>query len=259
LQNYPNNQFPEKEYWQSVGEEMASKFANTQPAGIWIVSLYQSNGDTRLNFPLFGNPPPYILFTLEEQNEAYLNHFDQVGLKVWLQVEPGGASVDTLIHIILNRYKHHSSVIGFGLDVEWYKTHQFTGGKKLDDNEAERWEAKVKAIDPEYTLFLKHYSKSWMPPSYRGEIIFVDDSQDFTFWSNPFLAMISEFSDWGAKFSPNKVAFQYGYPNDRIWWSTLTDPPREIGNALINNITNCYGLFWVDFTITEVFPVNKIP
>lgn len=258
LQNFPNKQFPEKEYWQSVGEKMAGKFESTQPAGIWIVSLYQSNGDTRLNFPAFGGPYDHILSISEDQNAEYLSYFDKVGLQLWLQVEPGSASVDTLVHIVLNRYKNHSAVAGFGVDVEWYKTHQHSGGKKLDDEEAERWENKVKAIKPEYTLFLKHYSKSWMPPNYRGGIIFVDDSQDFCYASDSFDAMVNEFISWGAKFFPNKVAYQYGYPKDRVWWSRLLDPPGDIGHALINHIPNCYGLFWVDFTITEIFPINLV-
>ncbi|MFQ5583686.1 MAG: hypothetical protein ACE5GL_04560, partial [Calditrichia bacterium] len=257
--NYPNNQFPSKEYWQYVGDEMAQKFKDTGPGGIWIVSLYQSNGDTRLNFPVQGAPFGHVLATASDQNDDYLAYFDNTGLKVWLQVEPGLANVDTLIHIILNRYKHHPSVAGFGVDVEWYGVPQHSGGKKLDDQTPQHWEQKVKAVNPEYTLFLKHYSKSWMPPNYRGNIIFVDDSQDFTFSAEPFNAMISEFSAWGTKFYPNKVAFQYGYPKDRSWWSQLNDPPGDIGKALIKNIPNCSGLFWVDFTVTEVFPPGQIP
>lgn len=258
LNSYPNNQFPSADYWVSTGRLMAGKFPSANPASIWIVSLYISNGVTQLNFPNPGGSYPYINFISTDQNESYLTRFDQEGFKVWLQVEPGAASIDTLIHLVLNRYKHHPCVKGFGVDVEWYLANLYSGGKKVTNEEAQRWEQKVKSIDTSYTLFLKHYGQSWMPPNYRGQILFVDDSQDFNFSSNPFNAMVNEFKSWGQKFSPNKVAFQYGYKADTTWWKKLNDPPATIGNALIANIPNCYGLFWVDFTITQVFPITSI-
>jgi hypothetical protein len=258
LNSYPNNQFPSANYWVSTGKAMASKFSSSNPASIWIVSLYISNGYTQLNFPNPGGSYPYINFISSDQNEAYLTRFDQEGFKIWLQVEPGAANIDTLIHLVLNKYKHHPCVRGFGIDVEWYLSNQYPGGKKVTDIEAQRWEQKVKSIDSSYTLFLKHYGQSWMPPIFRGQILFVDDSQDFNFSPNPFNAMVNEFKSWGQKFSPNKVAFQFGYKADTTWWKKLNDPPSTIGNTLISNIPNCYGLFWVDFTITQVFPITTI-
>jgi hypothetical protein len=120
---------------------------------------------------------------------------------------------------------------------------------------AQRWEQKVKSIDSTYTLFLKHYGQSWMPPSYRGTILFVDDSQEFT---SGLTQMVSEFKSWGAKFSPNKVVFQFGYPKDSTWWKLYADPPKTIGDALLANVPNTYGLFWVDFTVVRVFPVLQV-
>ncbi|MCX8010496.1 MAG: T9SS type A sorting domain-containing protein [Ignavibacteria bacterium] len=258
LSSYPNNQFPSADYWVSTGRLMAGKFPSANPASIWIVSLYLSNGITQLNFPNPGGNYPYINFISTDQNESYLTRFDQEGFKVWLQVEPGAASIDTLIHLVLNRYKHHPCVKGFGIDVEWYLANLYPGGKKVTNEEAQRWEQKVKSFDTSYTLFLKHYGQSWMPPNYRGQIFFVDDSQDFNFSSNPFNAMVNEFKSWGQKFFPNKVGFQYGYRADTTWWKKLNDPPATIGNTLIANIPNCYGLFWVDFTITQVFPITSV-
>lgn len=179
LSNYPNDTFPSPQYWVKVGRNMAQKFVNGEPGGVWIVSLYQDNGVTELNFPSGGKSYPYIMFSNADYNEPYLDEFDKAGLKVWLQVEPGAADVNTLIDLVMRRYNHHVSVIGFGIDVEWYYRNISPEGRMLTDTEAQQWEQRVKSIDSGYTLFLKHYNVSWMPPSYRGSILFIDDSQHF--------------------------------------------------------------------------------
>jgi hypothetical protein len=252
LSSYPNSQFPNEDYWTYVGNAMASKFDSTGPAAVWIVSLYQSAGNTRLNFPSPGGTFPYILFTTSDYNETYLTRFDQEGFKVWLQVEPGAADMDTLISLVMNRYKHHSCVAGFGVDVEWLNTQAYSGGQHVTDSMAEHWENSLNSIDTNYTLFLKHYSYSWMPALYRGKILFVDDSQGFTGLTQ----MKNEYAGWGNHFSSNKVAFQFGYKADSTWWKQYTDPPLAIGNTLRSNIPNCYGLFWVDFTICQIFDIS---
>ena len=234
---------------------MSQKFSGASPVGIWIVSLYQSNNITQFNFPSEGNSYPYIQFISTDQNESYLSRFDSVGINVWLQVEPGAAGMDTLIDLVLNKYKHHSCVKGFGVDVEWFYAATNSGGRKLTDSMAQRWEQKVKSVDSSYTLFLKHYASSWMPAAYRGSILFVDDSQEFT---SGLSQMVNEFKSWGTKFAPNNVAFQFGYPIDSTWWRQYADPPKSIGDALLAAIPNTYGLFWVDFTVVKVFPILAV-
>lgn len=93
-----------------------------------------------------------------------------------------------------------------------------------------------------------------MPPTVREGILFVDDSQIL-----PSLdAMIREFADWGRTFAPAPVAFQFGYSSDRPWWRHLDDPAREIGDRVLEAIPNTEGLYWVDFTVLEVFPPEPI-
>ena len=254
LGNYPNRQFPSPEYWISTGQRMAQKFSGASPAGIWIVSLYQDNGVTQMNFPGNGSSYPYIQFIGTDQNETYLSRFDSAGISIWLQVEPGAASMDTLITLVLGRYKQHACVKGFGVDVEWFYANTSSGGRKVTDAEALAWETKVRSFDPSYSLFLKHYATSWMPPMYRGGILFVDDSQQFPSLNS----MVSEFKAWGNKFSQNNVAFQFGYKIDTTWWKQFADPPLTIGSSLRSTVPNCTGLFWVDFTITTVFPPTSV-
>ena len=259
LESYPNNQFPTADYWANTGAAIAQKFSGSAPSGIWIVSIFEDTGYTTVNFPSAVSYP-YMNFINTDENEAYLSKFDDAGINIWLQIEPGAASIDTLVSIVLKRYKHHSCVKGFGIDVEWnqYDASKYPDGKKVTNAEAQKWESEVKAIDTSYTLFLKHYDTGWMPTTYRGDIIFVDDSQDFNWSSTPLDDFISEFRTWGKKFSPNKTAFQIGYEADSTWWKKFNDPVKTIGDTLFSQISNCYGVFWVDFTITKVFPVTGI-
>lgn len=253
LSNYPNQQFPEPDYWVRVGREMADKFPDAVPAGEWIVSLYQENGISELSFPSSGKSYPYVRFSDTDYNEAYLDEFDRSGLKIWLQVEPGAVDVVTLIDVVVQRYRHHVCVAGFAVDVEWYRANTHRDGQKVTDNEAQKWEQHLKSIDANYSLLLKHWEQAWMPPSYRGDILFIDDSQRFSSLHD----IVEEFSAWGDYFSPNPVGFQFGYDSDRAWWSRYADPPKTIGNAILANVTNTRGLFWADFTITDVFPVPE--
>lgn len=253
LSSYPNEQFPNPDYWVRVGREMAGRFPSAAPGGVWIVSLYQENGTTQLSFPSSGTSYPYLSFSDTDHNEPYLTDFDQSGLKVWLQVEPGAADVETLIDLVMQRYKHHACVIGFGIDVEWYRANAYPDGRKITDNEAEKWEQRLKSLDTNYSLFLKHWDPKWMPPSYRGGIFFIDDSQQFSSIDQ----MITEFTSWGAMFAPNPVGFQFGYESDRVWWGRYPDPAKTVGNAILANVANAKGFFWVDFTIATVFPVPE--
>ncbi|HLF91008.1 MAG TPA: hypothetical protein VI451_18840 [Anaerolineales bacterium] len=154
---------PGVEYWATTGQQMAAKFPNAVPATIWIVGTIYGNG-TYLNFPL-DSKIEEVYTSYVDLNEDILTRFDEMGGQVWLQVEPGNADVEDLIH-----------------------------------------------------------------------------------------AMLADFTAWGQHFAPSPAAFQFGYPADRPWWSEFPDPPAEIGNALLDNIPNTEALFWVDFTILDVFP-----
>ena len=239
---------PGPEYWASVGEDMAAKFSGAKPAALWIVGVLDAEG-TYLNFSC-KTDDPNIRCGYTDMNEQTLTLFDEKGFGVWLQVEPGNASVDELIDIVLNQYKTHPSVIGFGVDVEWYQSTNGPQGEPISDEVAKRWVERIQTHDPNYRLFLKHWDQAWMPPTYRDGIFFIDDSQQF----ESFDAMVQEFTEWGNAFAPSSVGFQYGYPADRPWWKELQDPPKDIGQAILENVPNAQGLFWVDFTVLDMFP-----
>jgi hypothetical protein len=249
--SYGIKPFPEPPEWQSAMRTMSNYFEGSTPCAIWIVGEFQRPKDCRLYFPGDGKQYPYIQFEATDKHEKYLRFFDQEGIRVFLQVEPAQADLITLIDLVLERYKHHECVIGFGVDVEWYREFENPEwGVKVDDASAQQWEARVKFHNPRYRLFLKHWDRNWMPETYRGDIIFVDDSQIF----KGFNFMVDEFvNHWANYFKPNPVFFQIGYRSDRPWWKKLNNPPKTIGDAIRKRIEQECGIFWVDFTLREVF------
>ncbi|MFH1462977.1 MAG: hypothetical protein ABIO70_01185 [Pseudomonadota bacterium] len=247
---YGVDPFPEPAYWQGVGESMAARFEGAAPAGLWIVGVAGDDGTCYLGFPSPGGSFTDVGFTAQDQSEDWLAWFDAHGLSVWLQVEPGDAEVETLIGLVLDRYGHHPSVVGVGVDLEWYRWLDHDSGAAVSDRTAAAWRDAVRAYDPSYTLFLKHWLADRMPPGERDGLLFVDDGQGV----GSLAALVATFTTWGQAFAPAPVAFQYGYAADRSWWSRLDDPPGDIGAALLAANDNTRGLFWVDFTVEEVFP-----
>lgn len=243
---------PGPQYWLSVGQRMSAKFPGSHPETIWIVGNFHGSGKTYLSFQAKSGDP-YISSGYVDMNAAALDLFDQNGVKVWLQVEPGDADMLTLIDLVLNQYKQHPSVIGFGVDVEWFKSDGSAEGTPVSDAEAEAWVKAIRAHNPEYRLFLKHWDSNWMPPTYRDGIVFINDSQQFSSFEH----MDSEFAAWGAHFAPAQVGYQYGYPADKSWWNKLGDPAAEIGQAILAKSPNTAALFWVDFTVLDVFPPEE--
>ena len=257
VSEYGIDPFPSSAGWEEAIKTVANHWPSSTPTAIWLVGEFSDDSnDCQLQFPNAtpGITYPYITFDdTSIDHEEYLSFFDTVGIKVLLSVEPGDADVPTLIDLVLNRFGHHPSVIGFGVDVEWNLTSQDNGGAPVTDAQAQAWEAKVKSHNSAYRLFLKHWLTDKMPPNYRGDIIFVDDGQGFSSFDD----MVSEFNNyWSAAFNPNLIFFQVGYESDKSWWTELADPPKDIGDAICAAIAQECGVFWVDFTLRDVLPTQ---
>jgi hypothetical protein len=234
---------------------MAGYFKGSTPCAVWIVGVMATTPRVaHLDFP--GDPAKYpnIEFEAVDKHERFLSHFDKAGIKVFLQVEPANADMETLIDLVLSRYRHHECVIGFGVDVEWNKEADKPGwGVEVNDAMARKWEARVKSYNSAYRMFLKHWDVRWMPPTYRGDIVFVDDGQEF----ENFEEMTDKFPNvWAKTFYPNTVFFQIGYNSDKPWWSKLPTPPKTMAEALSERIKQDIGIIWVDFSLKDVLPLK---
>lgn len=244
---------PGNDYWANVGTHIAGFFGDTcQPECIWILGSLRSNG-CYLNFPVETTSPD-ITWANADKNKAIFDLFEEKNYKVWLQVEPGMANVDTLLDLVMKQYSHYKCITGFGVDVEWYKSTNDPIGVQVVDSVAKRWVKAVRKYNPEYKIFLKHWLIEKMPETERDGIVFVDDSQMF----EEMETMVAEFEDWGEAFAPAKVGFQYGYPYDKKWWADFENPAKHIGNEILSRIPNTSSLFWVDFTILETYPPSEV-
>lgn len=250
---YGISPFPPSSWWVDATKDMASRWSGAAPEVIWLVGEVIFPTSCQLSFP---NPTPEttypdILFKDQDEYESYFSAFDDAGVKVWMAVEPGNAEVSTLIDLTMTHYKHHPCIIGFAVDVEWYKYKSYRNGKAVTDAEAQAWSEQVRNdYNPSYLLCTKHWLQEKMPPTYRTAMMFLNDSQGFRNLS----AMVNEFDAWGEYFHDGDVGFQYGYARDRKWWKKLSDKPGDIGNAILNNVSNTTDLFWVDFTAYDIWP-----
>ena len=216
--------------WKNALDTMTGYFKEAQPVVIWNVGVIDS--ETKgviLEFPAPEGSYENIIFAGSDKHESYLDYFDANGIKVFLQVEPGSADVKNLIDLVLNRYSNHRSIAGFAIDVEWYHNDpRNRNGRTVTDREAVIWENQVKSHNGSFQLLLKHFDKSYLCPTYRGDIVFVDDSQHF----ENARQFISELSDFAAYFYPNPVIYQIGYPSDKSWWHQYNYPAKYLGDEL---------------------------
>jgi FlaG/FlaF family flagellin (archaellin) len=253
--SYGISPFPNPCGWTKAMTTHAGYFPGSTGAGVWIVGNLSGNG-VGLQFPHPGDGRNYgsrIKFAGSDKHERFLDYFDEHGIKVWLQVESGFTDMPTLIDLVLKRYKHHPSVLGFGVDVEWFNPRGPDLNDPVTDSLAQAWENRVKSHGANYTLFLKHFDQSSMPPNYRGQIVFVDDSQYF----DSTTGFITEMKAWADRYYPNPVLYQIGYASDKKWWSKEAKPiPQTMGTKLASVTRQNFGVAWVDFTLKDVLPTT---
>jgi hypothetical protein len=252
--DYGISPFPSPTWWVSSINDMASRFPGAVGEQIAVVVEVAGGGGRTKCWAHFPQPAtgtwPNVNWDDVDLFEPVFDAFDAAGIKVWLQVEPARCEVPMLIDLLYLQYGHHPSVIGFGVDVEWYRKDLARFGKPVSDAEAQAWLTDIRSYAADDLLFLKHWLIEKMPPTARTGLVFIDDSQGHGSLAN----MVAEFTAWGQAFAPAPVGFQYGYGSDERWWSTLADPPADIGNALLAAIPNTRDLVWVDFTAYDIWP-----
>jgi hypothetical protein len=184
-------------------------------------------------------------------HEKALSTYDEHGVKAIIQFESGNTDLIANIELARQAFGHHKCIIGYGVDAEWYYTKESRDktGLPVKDEDAKKWVEKVISLNPEYTLFLKHWDPSHMPHEYRHpNLWFLSDSQIFPDVDS----LMDDFSYWADSHKEQTVGYQYGYPRDKKWWKDMERPTLEIAQRIIKDIPKSKFFFWVDFTADEV-------
>ena len=252
---YAFDEFPGVDDMVSFGEKMESCYEGSTGAYVLIVgTVHKSDWSCSLGFKLSKSIAHVSGTKGSDTYESYLTAMDNAGYSVWLQVESGDADLVELATEVMNHYKNHSCVKGFGIDVEWHQPEGTGGhGTPLSNDTASAVLAAVQDINKDYTVFVKHWDTKYLPDAQKG-LIFVNDSQGFESLDD----VKEDFSDWAKHYDPCPVMFQIGYKADRSIWNEFDNPAKEFGEAILEACTtdNDIGIIWVDFTLADV--IDKI-
>ncbi len=243
-------------WWIARAVAFAAAFPRAEPAIIEIVSNYQADGSTRLEFPRppsYSGPTAHMRFgkPLDRDHERSLQAYDAAGVRVLLQVEPGDADVSHCLEVVHAAFGGHPCVIGYGVDLEWYRQRGSPArwGRPAGDAHARQWMDTVAGFGPDRTLFLKHWRPEYLPGQFRHpRLWFLSDSQRF----RGDQALLADFGRWHQNAGASVTGYQIGYESDRHWWSRWPETPFSLGSAVLRAAPSCGFLFWVDFTADQV-------
>jgi len=161
-------------WWFSRAKTFATNFPGAQPLILQIVSNYQDDGSTEIEFK---RPESYQGSTtnMTFRRGSKLNHeqalsaYDAQGVKAILQFEPGNADVAACFELAHLAFGQHPCVIGLAIDAEWFRTKESTDqtGLPIPDADAHRWMEQVLRFNPAWLLVLKHFEAKHLPTKYR--------------------------------------------------------------------------------------------
>jgi copper chaperone CopZ len=242
-------------WWTARAKTFAAQFPGAQPLILHILSTYQDDGSTEIEFRQpagYRGPTTGMSFQPGKlHHEQALAAYDAQGVKAILQFEPGAADVGACFEIALTAFGRHPCVAGLAIDAEWFRTKESADqtGLPVTDADAQRWMEQVLRFNPAFVLVLKHFEAKHLPPHYRHPNLWLlTDSQEFatqTEW-------LADMHVWQDAFSGSPLGVQYGYPKDRKWWSATPAPPVTLGRTLLRELPGCRLLLWVDFTADQV-------
>jgi hypothetical protein len=241
-------------YWENATNFINSKVPNTGKLDIWVIGVDWPDGKgghmCHLTFAKPSGTYQHFDFSDTDDSEAYLSAFDDGGIKVLLEIEPGDADIPTAIDLALTQYGHHSCVAGISIDVEWIRSSSYLDGKAVTDTDASTWLAQIESYDPNNILNLVHWKTNKMPPTFRDKnLILQNDGLNLRSYAK----MLSSFKDWGTHFSNANVGFIVGFDKDWSWISKLSDPADTIMNYIFSWVPNCRVVYWASWTIPDIF------
>lgn len=201
-------------WWADRAKQFATNFPGSQPLILHILSNYQDDGTTQIEFKqpqdYQGSTTNMSFLPRDKLNhERALTTYDEQGVKAILQFEPGNADVGDCFELAHSTFGRHPCVIGLAIDGEWFNTKQSTdqAGLPVTDAEVQRWMEQVLRFNTNYVLVLKHFEANKLPPTYRHPNLWLlTDSQEFASQEN----WINDMRAWATTFKGSPIGSQYG-------------------------------------------------
>ncbi len=242
-------------YWVMVAQQMSAKFPGSSPGAQYIVGYIETpETNTYMPFPAPAgySGMPNVDFGPTGVEDDMLAAFDNAGMKIILQVEPGDANVSRLATMILNKFKNHPSVVGFGVDTEWLNSRSYKDGRPATDSEIQSWLNAVHAVNPNYKLLIKHWLPSHLGSGHVTGVTYITDCLNL----GSYQGAVDDYVNWANSFSGSEVGYQIGYEEDMNWWLPMSDPAKSLVTDIKARVpsANIYSVYWVDFAITKEFP-----
>jgi hypothetical protein len=253
-------------YFVCVSQSEANKYPGSKAGGIYVLG---GIGTSETNMP-FSKPPgsaniANVFYDTTgdwgPNPEPFLNAFDAAGMEIILQVEPGKADISQLATMILNNFKNHPCIVGFGVDVEWWNSSGNSNSNPIPVSIVNSLVNAVHAINPLYKVVIKHYDSSVLPSGISGVTYLLDGCG-----YNNFSEAVLDYVNWAQTFSsPNTdIGYQMLYvsiggdclPNDHNWWGSLNNPEVQLISAVYASVPTAkvYCSYIVDFSLLLTYP-----
>jgi hypothetical protein len=245
-------------FWSGAVTAVGTLASSPAPAARIVVGNYSAGSGVNLAYADDGQSAlpagrKGVTFGGDQGTEALLTALDGVNAKVVLEVQPGLAPLPILAAEVLQHYQGHKSVVGIGINLTYYGTNTSNlGAVTLKDADAQAIVQAVQKTGSSATVYLRHYSSSFMPPSARSGLGFVLDAQGFSDLAD----MSSEYGKWASKFAPAPVQFVTGANKDLSWSCALTGGAPALVNAAKQAGSNVNNVTWSADSITSLYPTN---
>ncbi|MGL1894107.1 MAG: hypothetical protein OCD02_20935 [Spirochaetaceae bacterium] len=217
---------------------------------LWIVGSYIPDG-VKMSFEGKDSSSKNIYFSEFDFNEKYLSYFDDSKIDVFLLLEPGKSLIPSSISYILEKYKSHKSIVGICIDLEWLDPNN---EYMITKSNIEKWIEVIKTFDPKYKLILKHWNTNNIEHYFNEDIIYVQSMEGI----NNEQELRNRHALWSRKFYPSPIGFEFGFIEDKEYWSRYDNPITDIYNLLIGeNTTGEFSYFWNESSLLDVTTGNN--
>ncbi len=183
-----------------------------------VVAQASKEGLVMLPFPFQDSGYGLTSYSEVDLLEPYLTEFDSDNISVLLSIQPLNSDVTQLIDILLERYGHHSCLIGINVDMEW----KMTGNPyHVNDNERDKWLTEIAHQNSNLKLVLTYFKDYRYFPNDKANLVVLFDGT-----GDSQSVLLNLYSELAEHFS--SVGIYTGY--------SLSSPPTASDQRIIDAV-----------------------